>query len=88
MDLHETIVPHTGQGSYGTVYKACIRATGEIVAIKVIPVAPHGEQSAIQKEINMLRECQHPNIVRYMVRHPGPCLPLCLTLQVLMPVRR
>ena len=57
----------TGQGSYGTVYKGRVKATGEIVAIKTIPVAPHGEQTVIQKEIDMLKECQHPNIVRYMV---------------------
>lgn len=57
----------TGQGSYGTVHKGRVKATGEIVAVKTIPLSGNGEQTVIQREINMLRECQHPNVVRYMV---------------------
>ncbi|KAK9791184.1 hypothetical protein WJX73_010684 [Symbiochloris irregularis] len=55
-----------GRGSYGSVFKAVVRATGEIVAIKIIDTAPEAEHKEIQKEIDMLRECQHPNIVRYL----------------------
>lgn len=60
-----------GQGSYGTVYKACVRDSDELVAIKIIPLGQQNEQAAIQKEIDMLKECEHPNIVRYMVRPEG-----------------
>ena len=56
-----------GVGSYGTVHKAVVRATGELVAIKEISVGPADDLTHIQKEIDMLRECQHPNIVRYLV---------------------
>ena len=50
----------TGQGSYGTVHQASVRETGQLVAIKVIPLNQHNEQAAIQKEISMLKECEHP----------------------------
>ena len=54
-------------GSYGTVYKARDVTTQEMVAIKVIPLldAPEEEAKTIQKEIDFLRTCDHPNIVRY-----------------------
>ena len=59
-----------GQGSYGTVYKASVRNTDQLVAIKILPLGQHNEQATIQKEIDMLKECEHPNIVRYMVGLP------------------
>lgn len=54
-----------GRGSYGAVYKACVIETGEIVAIKIIPLTEQDEMESIQKEIAMLRDCNHPNVVRY-----------------------
>ena len=58
---------HTGRGSYGSVYKAQIRGTQEVVAVKVIPLGDKDEVLEIQKEIEMLKECNHPNVVRYLV---------------------
>lgn len=58
-----------GRGSYGTVYKAKIRETGELVAIKIIPLGDASEMEEVQREITMLQECNHPNVVRYMVRN-------------------
>ena len=54
-------------GSYGTVYKALDVDSQEFVAIKVIPLldAPEEEAKTIQKEIDFLRTCDHPNIVKY-----------------------
>ena len=57
-----------GQGSYGTVYKASVRNTDQVVAVKILPLGQQNEQATIQKEIDMLKECEHPNIVRYMVQ--------------------
>lgn len=54
-----------GRGSYGSVYKARIIESGDIVAIKIIPLTEQDEMESIQKEIAMLRDCNHPNIVRY-----------------------
>ena len=47
------------------MYKARIIDTGDIVAIKIIPLTEQDEMDSIQKEIAMLRACNHPNIVRY-----------------------
>jgi hypothetical protein len=50
------------------VYQARVKDTGETVAIKVIPVGEHDDAGDIQKEIDMLRDCDHPNVVRYLAR--------------------
>ncbi|EIE20841.1 Pkinase-domain-containing protein [Coccomyxa subellipsoidea C-169] len=57
---------YTGQGSYGSVYQARVKDSDETVAIKVIPVGEHDEIGEIQKEIDMLKECNHPNVVHYL----------------------
>ena len=57
----------TGRGSYGSVYKAQVKGTQEVVAVKVIPLGDKDEVLEIQKEIEMLKECNHPNVVRYLV---------------------
>jgi serine/threonine protein kinase len=66
---------NAGRGSYGSVYKALLKATGEFVAIKVIQHGEGDKIADIQKEISMLSECNHPNVVRYIV-----CLPPLLRL--------
>ena len=62
--IFELIHP-LGRGSYGSVYKALFLETGDIVAVKIIPLADNNEIFSIQKEIRILRDCNHPNIVRY-----------------------
>ena len=51
------------------MYKAQVRGTQEVVAVKVIPLGDKDEVLEIQKEIEMLKECNHPNVVRYLVRY-------------------
>lgn len=69
-----------GRGSYGSVYQARVKDTDETVAIKVIPVGEHDDIGDIQKEIDMLKECDHPNVVRYLVPFPAPHLSMGNTL--------
>jgi len=56
-----------GEGTYGVVYKAEDRVTGEIVALKRIRLDladDEGIPGTAIREIALLKELQHPNIVR------------------------
>lgn len=56
-----------GRGSFGSVHRARRRSTGELVAIKRIPL-DEGDVEALEdlrREIGILRDCAHPNIVNY-----------------------
>lgn len=56
-----------GEGTYGVVYKARALATKEIVALKKIRLEQEDEgvPSTAIREISLLKEMQHGNIVRY-----------------------
>lgn len=55
-----------GEGTYGVVYKAKDRVTGQIIALKRIRLEAEDEgiPSTAIREISLLKELQHPNIVR------------------------
>lgn len=55
-----------GEGTYGVVYKAKDTDTGEIYALKKIRLESEDEgiPSTAIREIALLKELQHPNIVR------------------------
>ena len=56
-----------GEGTYGIVYKAKNRDTDEIVALKRIRLESEDEGvpcTAI-REISLLKELDHPNVVKY-----------------------
>ena len=59
--LHEI-----GEGTYGTVYKARDKSSDEIVALKKVRL--HNENDGFpitsMREISILTELHHPNIVR------------------------
>ena len=61
-----------GEGTYGVVYKAKNRLTGEFVALKKIRLEAEDEgiPSTAIREISILKELQHPNIVRCESRLP------------------
>lgn len=54
-----------GEGTYGVVYKAQDKATGEIVALKKIRLEKEddGVPSTAIREISLLKSLKHPNIV-------------------------
>ena len=60
------------------MYKAQVRGTQEVVAVKVIPLGDKDEVLEIQKEIEMLKECNHANVVRYLVSYQrSTCIYWC-----------
>ena len=66
-----------GQGSFGSVYLALHAVTGELLAVKQVEAPSPGANSqsdarkksmidALKREISLLRDLQHPNIVQYL----------------------
>jgi len=64
-----------GEGAYGVVYKGKDRVTGDFVAMKKIrlELEDEGMPSTALREISLLKELQHPNIVdlRDVVQNDG-----------------
>ena len=61
---HTVSPPFPFLSSYGSVFKALDRRDGSVVAIKVLEVE-NEDTAELQKEINILRECDSNSIVRY-----------------------
>lgn len=66
-----------GQGSFGSVYLALHAITGELLAVKQVETPSPGANSqsdarkksmieALKREIGLLRDLRHPNIVQYL----------------------
>lgn len=66
-----------GQGSFGSVYLALHAITGELLAVKQVETPSPGANSqndarkksmieALKREISLLRDLRHPNIVQYL----------------------
>ncbi|RDD39953.1 Cyclin-dependent kinase 2 [Trichoplax sp. H2] len=66
-----------GEGTYGKVYKACNKTTGQTVALKKIRLDSdkEGVPSTTLREISILRSLNHSFVVRlYDVVHSDQCL--------------
>lgn len=57
-----------GEGTYGVVYKAKDKATGKHIALKKIRLETESEgvPSTAIREISLLKELHHPNVVRLL----------------------
>jgi mitogen-activated protein kinase kinase kinase len=65
-----------GQGSFGSVYLALHAVTGELMAVKQVEVPSNSNSildkkkesmvAALKREIDLLRDLQHENIVQYL----------------------
>jgi len=66
-----------GQGSFGCVYLALHAVTGELLAVKQVETPAPGANNqsdnrkksmidALKREISLLRDLRHPNIVQYL----------------------
>lgn len=63
-----TLFEKVGEGTYGTVYKAMVQSTRELVALKKIKLEAEDEgvPSTAIREISLLKELDHANIVRWV----------------------
>ena len=63
---HHASFPSLCAGTYGSVYKAKDRDSGEVVALEVVRLDEddEGVPSAALREICLLKELRHQNIVR------------------------
>ncbi|XP_028926898.1 serine/threonine-protein kinase 4 [Ornithorhynchus anatinus] len=57
------VLEKLGEGSYGSVFKAIHKETGQIVAIKQVPV--ESDLQEIIKEISIMQQCDSPHVVKY-----------------------
>ncbi len=55
-----------GRGSYGVVYRGVHRRTGAVVALKKIGNFDDGVSTSALREIAVLLELEHPNIIKYV----------------------
>ncbi|KPA77802.1 putative protein kinase [Leptomonas pyrrhocoris] len=61
------ILESVGVGNFGVVLKARDCVTGDIVAIKQVPLGDTDKEEldSIIKEVEILQMCDHPNVVRF-----------------------
>eukprot|EP00076_Gallus_gallus_P001897 NP_001026508.2 serine/threonine-protein kinase 3 [Gallus gallus] len=57
------VLEKLGEGSYGSVFKAIHKESGQVVAIKQVPV--ESDLQEIIKEISIMRQCDSPYVVKY-----------------------
>ncbi|KAI8585657.1 kinase-like domain-containing protein [Geranomyces variabilis] len=60
-----TLQEKLGEGAFGSVYKAVLKQTGFVMAIKQIATTKPDQKEAIRKEIDLLRQCSHRNVLQY-----------------------
>lgn len=56
------------KGSFGVVYKCRLKQTGQFVAVKQISTygKSSSELAALNSEISLLKEINHPNTIRFL----------------------
>lgn len=63
-----TVLEQLGEGAFSVVYKALHLASGQHVAIKILRKfqMDKAQQTAVLKEVTIMRQLNHPNIVKFI----------------------
>jgi serine/threonine protein kinase len=72
------ILKELGSGSFGSVYLAKHRTTGQKFAIKVIE---NSNSSTAQQEVEILKRTQHEFIIQYFNSYRSGAGKLCIVLE-------
>lgn len=59
------VIDKIGSGGFGAVYAVVHKEVGFTLAAKVVITITDKASDALRKEIDILSECRHPNIVTY-----------------------
>ncbi|KAK6454398.1 kinase-like domain-containing protein [Scheffersomyces xylosifermentans] len=67
LDNYE-VLEHMGEGAFSVVYKARQLSTDKLVAIKILRKfqMDSAQKSAVLKEVSIMRQLHHPNIVKFI----------------------
>ena len=77
------VIGELGRGTWGVVHEAEQKGTGRIVAIKKIKSAnpEEGVNFTAVREIKLLREFKHENVIELVDVFPTPDLAVCLVYE-------
>lgn len=67
VSFNQNCIGNSSSGTYGVVYKGRHKVTGQVVAMKKIRLESEeeGVPSTAVREVCLLQELKHPNVVRY-----------------------
>ncbi len=73
LDARYSVEEEIGRGGYGAVYRARQRATGQYVAVKMVPEQPRHARAweRFGREARLCGALHHPHIVRLIDAHQG-----------------
>jgi serine/threonine protein kinase len=71
--LQIELLSKLGEGAYGCVHQARVITTGETVAVKSIKITAdeEGVSSTTLREMTILENLNHPNVVKYFPYESG-----------------
>lgn len=81
LENHYKITKALGKGSYGEVFRVRHRSSGELRALKTIPLNKLEDPGAFKTELDVARQLEHPYIVQlHEVFQTGDCVHLVMEL--------
>nr|XP_031838917.1 calcium-dependent protein kinase 16-like isoform X1 [Nomia melanderi] len=61
---HYNIQSEIGRGKFGTVYRCKEKASGLMLAVKVVNTGKKEDRRAVEREVEIMRRLQHPRLIQ------------------------